>query len=74
MFKLPYNGAHFIWAQGNAQKSFKLGFSSTWPENFQVCKLGLEKSEEPEFKLPTFLGRESNENSEKHLLLLYWLR
>ena len=37
-------------------KSFKLGFSSTWIENFQMYKLGLEKAEEPEIKLPTFVG------------------
>ena len=35
-------------------KSFKLGFSSTWTEKFQMYKLGLEKAEEPEIKLPTF--------------------
>ena len=28
-------------------KSFKLGFSSTWTENFQMYKLGLEKAEDP---------------------------
>ena len=37
-------------------KSFKLGFNSTWIENFQMYKLGLEKAEEPEIKLPTFVG------------------
>ena len=37
-------------------KSFKLGFSITWTENFQVYKLDLEKAEEPEIKLPTFIG------------------
>ena len=37
-------------------KSFKLGFSSTWTKNFQVYKLGLEKAEDPEIKLPTFVG------------------
>ena len=37
-------------------KSFKLGFSSTWTENFQIYKLGLEKAEKPEIKLPTFVG------------------
>ena len=36
--------------------SFKLGFSSTLAESFQMSKLGLEKAEEPEFKLPTFIG------------------
>ena len=37
-------------------KSFKLGFSGTWTENFQMHKLGWEKAEEPEIKLPTFVG------------------
>ena len=27
-----------------------------WTENFQIFKLDLEKAEEPEIKLPTFLG------------------
>ena len=29
--------------------------ASTWIENFQMYKLGLEKAEEPEIKLPTFI-------------------
>ena len=33
---------------------FKLGFSSTWTENFQVNKLDLEKAEESGIKLPTY--------------------
>ena len=37
-------------------KSFKLGFSNTWTKNLQMYKLGLEKAEEPEIKLPTFVG------------------
>ena len=37
-------------------KYFKLGFTSMWTENFQMSKLGLEKAEEPEIELPTFLG------------------
>ena len=37
-------------------KSFKLGFSSTRTENFQVYKLSFEEAEEPEIKLPTFIG------------------
>ena len=56
MFKLLHNCTHFTCQQGNAQnhsKSLKLGFSSTWTENFQVYKLDLEKAEEPEIKLPT---------------------
>ena len=37
-------------------KSFKLGFNSTWTENFQMYNLGLEKAEETEIKLPTSIG------------------
>ena len=37
-------------------KPFKLDFSSMWTEKFQVNKLGLEKAEEPEIKLPTLFG------------------
>ena len=36
-------------------KSSKLGFNSTWIENFQY-KLCLEKAEEPEIKLPTLVN------------------
>ena len=34
-------------------KFSKLGFHSMWTENFQIFKLDLEKSEEPEIKLLT---------------------
>ena len=55
-------------------KSFKLGFSSTWTKNFQIYKLGLEKAEEPEIKLPTFIESWRKQGiPEKHLLLLHWL-
>ena len=33
-------------------KPFNLGFSSTCTKNFQMYKLGLEKAEEPDIKLP----------------------
>ena len=33
-----------------------LGFHVTWTKKFQISKLGLEKAEEPEIKLPTFTG------------------
>ena len=39
--------------EDEALKSFKLGFSSTKTKNFQMYKLGSEKAEEPEIKLPT---------------------
>ena len=32
------------------------GFSNTWTLNFQMFKLDLEKADEPEIKLPTFVG------------------
>ena len=37
-------------------KFFKLRFSSTWTENFQMYKLGFEEAEESEIKLPTSIG------------------
>ena len=42
--------------QSNAQKFSKPGFSNTWTVNFLMFKLVLEKAEEPEIKLPTFVG------------------
>ena len=55
-------------------KILKLGFSSTWTENFQMYKLDLEKAEKPEIKLPTSAGSQKKQGiSKKHLLLLHWL-
>ena len=34
----------------------KPGFGTRWTKNFQMYKLGLERVEEPEIKLPTFAG------------------
>ena len=58
--------------------SFKLGFNSTWTKNFQMYKLDLEKAEEPEIKLPTYVGHrkskriaKTNKQTNKHLL--HWL-
>ena len=36
--------------------SFKQDLSSAWTRNFQLDKLGLQKAEEPEMKLPIFPG------------------
>ena len=44
-------------------KTFKLGFNSTWTKNFQMYKLGLEKAEESEIKLPIFAGSLKNQGS-----------
>ena len=42
--------------------------------NFQMFKLVLEKTEEPEIKSPTSAGSSKSKRvPEKHLLLLYWL-
>ena len=46
-------------------KSFKLGFSSMWIENFQMNKLDLEKAEEPEIKFPTSTGSSRKQESSR---------
>ena len=55
-------------------KFSKPGFSNTWTMNFQMLNLDLEKTEEPEIKLPTSVGSlKSKRVTEKHLFLFYWL-
>ena len=44
-------------------KSFKLGFNSMWPKNLQMYKLVLEKAEEREIKLTTFIGSWRNQRN-----------
>ena len=46
-----------------------------WTMNFQMFKPNLEKTEEPEIKLPTSTGSSKKQGSsrKKHLFLLYWL-
>ena len=46
-------------------KSYVLGFSIMWTKNFQMSKLGLEKEEEPENKLPTFTGSLRNQGNSR---------
>ena len=46
-------------------KSFKLGISSTWTENFHMFKLDLEKAEEPEIKLATSTGSLKKQESSR---------
>ena len=47
-------------------KILQVGFSIMWTENFQIFKLGLEKAQEPEIKLPTFTeSYRKQENSTK---------
>ena len=51
-------------------KSFKLGFSSMWTENFRMYKLDLERAEEPEIKLPTFIGSWRKQDFQKNIWLI----
>ena len=46
-------------------KSFKLGFSNMWTENFQMYKLSLEKAKEPEIKLLTFTGSQRKQGDSR---------
>ena len=46
----------FLMLSRSCSKSFKLGFSSMWTENFQMYNLGLEKAEEPDMKFRTYSG------------------
>ena len=46
-------------------KSFRLVSSSTWTKNFEMYKLGFEEAEEPETKLPTFIGSWRKQGSSK---------
>ena len=41
------------------------GFSNTWTMNFQMFKLVLEKSEEPEIKLPISIGLSKKQDSSR---------
>ena len=37
-------------------KSFELGFSNTWNDNFQMFKLGFEEAQEAEINLSAYIG------------------
>ena len=50
-------------------KSYKLGFSSTWTESFQMYKLDLEKAKEPEIKLPTSTGSSKTQESSRKIYI-----
>ena len=54
-------------------KLSKSGFNSMWTVNFQMFKLDLEKTEEPEIKLPTSAESWKKQESSRKTLLLYWL-
>ena len=46
-------------------KFSKSGFSDTWTVNFQMFQLDLEKTEEPEIKLPTSVGSLKKQESSR---------
>ena len=52
-------------------KSSKPGFSSTWTMNFQICKLVLEKAEEPDIKLPTSTGSLKKQEFQKNIYFCF---
>ena len=48
-------------------KFLKLIFNSTWTENFKMYNLDLEKVEDPEIKLPTFVGSWRNQGNSRKI-------
>ena len=48
-------------------KSFKLGFSDMWTQNFQMYNLCFKKAEEPEIKLPTITGSWRNQGNSRKI-------
>ena len=46
-------------------KSFKIGFSSMWTKNFQMCRLDFEEAKESEIKLPTCIGSWKKQGSSR---------
>ena len=46
-------------------KILQVGFSNTWTVNFQMFKLVLEQSKEPEIKLPTSVGLSKKQESSR---------
>ena len=52
-------------------KILQLGFSSMWTVNFQIFKLGLEKAEEPEIKLPTSVQSLKKQEFQKNIYFCF---
>ena len=49
----------------SCSKSSKLGFNSMWTEHFQIYKMDLEKAEESEIKLPSYVGSLKKQESSR---------
>ena len=54
LFKLPYNCVHFTYWQGNAQNPSSKASAVCGPRT--SYKLSFDEAEEPEIKLPKFVG------------------
>ena len=50
----------------------KLGFNNLWTENFQIFKLHLEKTEEPDIKLPISVGSSEKQESSKKSIYCFF--
>ena len=53
-----------VWEVEGTSLLFYILFA-TWPVNFQMFKLDLEKAEEPEIKLPTIGGSSKKQESSR---------
>ena len=69
MLKLPHNCVHLTCDQSNAQNSSSQASSAREQRTskFQMFKLDLEKPEEPEIKLPTFVGSQKKQESSREI-------
>ena len=64
VFKLPHNCTHLTHQQSNAQNSPSQTSTLCEPwTSLQMFNLDLEKEEEPEIKLPIFIGSLKNQES-----------
>ena len=64
--------AHISHASKVMLKIFQARLQDYMNHELQMFKLDLEKAEEPEIKLPTFVGSSKKQRvPEEHLLLLY---
>ena len=63
MVKLPHNCAHFTCQQGYAQSLSSQASGVSELRTSEMYKLGLEKAEKPEIKLPTFVGSQRKQSN-----------
>jgi len=70
-FKLSYNCIHFHMSARLGSKSFKLSFSSMRTENFEMYKLDLENTEEPEIKFSTSVAHRKSKGIPKSIYFCF---